>query len=581
MSAEKERPGRGLSALWFVAASLVALAVVPAYLGQRAADVQRRITDVLDEASRLSSRISLLKARQMTRVEAYLLTGDRTFQEPYVASIPAEDSLFLRLGELSRTLDFEVRERLAELHVASTSWHFENRRMFQLDSIPEGQLESTLRTYDQLQADTRELDDAIQNDVAEGRAEMTRTRLLQTRITFALVLLAMGATIVVGLVGVRLRQLREESDTRRGDAVQARREIDSLLEATGDGVLGIDLEGRCISLNRAGVELLGYTESEIEGRDVHAALFHSYADGSPCPREESLILAALAEGQAVDSPDDAVLWRRRRKSFPARWSLRPMVDGIELRGGVLTFTDMTEIQEQEEALRRAIHQREEVVSIVSHDLRNPLGVVLAAADLLLDLPLDEGERRRQAEIIRRSGKRMQNLIEDLLDVAKIEEGAFVVRPSIEELEELLEEAKDLFQDQADKRGVDLRVEAIRNGGARARIDRDRILQALANLLDNAVRLTPPGGSVVIGMEGNQRFVDLSVTDDGPGVEPELLPHLFERFSQARVGGGGAGLGLTIVKGVAEAHGGSVSVMSEPGSGSTFTIRLPRAAPAQA
>lgn len=571
-----DTPARGLWALWFVVAALIALVAVPAYFGQRVSEMQTRITDVLEEAGSLSSRASLLKARQMARLEGFLLTGDRSFREPYIAAIAEEDSLFASLGILARDLDFDVRERLAELRFESTSWDFENQRLFDSDSIAGDALEAARHRYDDLQRRTRELDRAIQSEVAEGRRDMARVRALQTRITFGLALLALGATVVVGRVGWRFRDLSAEAESRRRDAVQARREIDSLLEATGDGVLGIDLEGRCTSLNRAGVELLGYTERELQGRDVHDTLCHTHADGSPCPREASPILGAVAEGRAIDSPDGAILWRRKRTAFPARWSLRPLVDGTELRGAVLTFTDMTEISEKEEALRRAVRQREDVVSIVSHDLRNPLGVALAAADLLLDLPLDDHERRRQAEIIRRSGKRMQNLIEDLLDVARIEAGAFVIRRSVEELAPILEEARALFRDQAARRSIEVRVEPC-SGEPRARVDRDRIIQALANLLDNALRLTHEGGHVVLGVREQGGFVDLTVSDDGPGIEPALLENLFDRFSQSKSGrGGGAGLGLAIVKGVAEAHGGTVAVTSDLGVGSKFTIRLPRA-----
>ena len=252
-----------------------------------------------------------------------------------------------------------------------------------------------------------------------------------------------------------------------------------------------------------------------------------------------------------------------------------MIDGTDLRGAVLTFTDMTEVHEKEEALKRAIQQREDVVSIVSHDLRNPLGVVLAASDLLVDLPLDEDERRRQAEIIGRSGKRMHNLIEDLLDVSRIEAGAFVTRPSLEEVFPILEEARKFFSDQAEGAGVELTV-VHSNAELKARIDRDQILQALSNLLDNALRHTPQGGSVVITAVEDDGFIDLTVTDDGPGIEPTVLEHLFDRFSQSTTGGGGgAGLGLAIVKGVAEGHGGGVSVTSQFGEGAIFTIRLPR------
>ena len=287
----------------------------------------------------------------------------------------------------------------------------------------------------------------------------------------------------------------------------------------------------------------------------------------------------VERGESLESEGGAVMWRRRRISFPARWSLRPMIDGTELRGAVLSFTDMTEIHEKEEALRRAIKQREDVVSIVSHDLRNPLGVALAAADLLLDLPLDEEKRRRQAEIIRRSGKRMQRLIEDLLDVARIEAGALVVRPSREELRPILDEAIDLFVEQAESRSIDLSLD-VPDGGVEARVDRDRIMQALANLLDNAVRLTPEGGAVTVSTyRRDGDWVEISVADTGPGIAPEEVERLFDRFQQGEGRDtGAAGLGLTIVQGVATAHAGRVIVDSEPGEGSTFTLRLPIAGP---
>jgi len=570
-----EPTARGLWALWFVAVSLVALVAVPAYFGARAGEVQERI-GLLEESGGLGSRLSLLKARQMARFESFLFTGDRSFRDPYVASIAEEDSVFERLTILARDLDFVVQERLAELQVQTVAWHYENQQVFLRDSIGDA-LDVSRSSYNDLQRSTLELDRAIQSEVAEGRRAVARVRGLQTRLTFALAILALGATVVVGRVGWRFRDLSAEAERRRRDAVRARREIDALVEATGDGVLGIDLGGKCTSLNRAGVELLGYTEREIKGRDVHDTILQPEADRRSRPREESPFLSALARGVAADSGDGAILWRRPGGSFPARWSLRPMIDGTVLRGAVLTFTDMTEIHEKEEALRRAIGQREDVVSIVSHDLRNPLGVALAAADLLLDLPLDAEERRRQAQVIRRSGERMQRLIEDLLDVARIEAGMFVVHLSTEELLPILQEVHAVFEGQARRRGIRLVAECL--GEPKARIDRDRIIQALANLLDNALRLTPEGGRVVLGARERGGSVELSVSDNGPGIEPELLERLFDRFAQSSSAGGGAGLGLGIVKGVAEAHGGEVIVRSVPGEGSTFTILLARVPPA--
>jgi len=145
---------------------------------------------------------------------------------------------------------------------------------------------------------------------------------------------------------------------------------------------------------------------------------------------------------------------------------------------------------------------------------------------------------------------------------------------------ILEEVHTLFDEQARARGIRLRIERS-DSHPRARIDRDRIMQALANLLDNALRLTPEGGRVTLGVAEREGSVEITVADDGPGVEPDLVERLFDRFAQSSSKGGGAGLGLAIVKGVAEAHGGDVLVESRPGRGATFTIRLPSVAPVPA
>jgi PAS domain S-box-containing protein len=573
---------RGLWALAFVAVSLGAIVVIPALYGRRVTEVQTRTLDVLEPAARHSSGLTLILARQMAAMQGFLRTGDRaTFREPYLAAIREKHAVLDTLGLLARDLERQARdevfERVARLGSASTRWDFTNQQLF--DDGPGGDAsERTEESYAELQQATRELNRAIASVVAAGRLDIEEALALHNRITYGIALVALLATMIVARVAYRYRELIVERERRRREAVRARREIDSLLEATGDGVLGIDLEGKCTALNPAGAKLLGYSEREIIGRDLHDTIFHSLPDGAPSPRGDSPVLKALSAGEPLDSRAGDVLWRRKRVAFPARWALRPLIDGVELRGAVLTFTDMTEIQQKEEALRRAIRQREDVVSIVSHDLRNPLGVALAAADLLLDLPLDPEQRRRQAEIITRSGRRMQSLIEALLDVARIEAGAFVVRPSLEELGPILEEARDDFRDQAERKGVELLVDPF-SSELSARVDRDRIIQALANLLDNAIRLTPEGGCVVLGLRDDVDEVAITVSDTGPGIAPKLLDHLFDRFAQVdQVGKGGAGLGLAIVKGVAEAHDGTVNVESRLGVGTTFALAIPKAGP---
>ena len=582
---------RGLWALGFVALALIALVAVPSYFGFRVAAVQGMIINVGEPATRLSAKLGLLKARQMARVEGFLLSRDGSFREYYRAAIVEEDAVLDSLAVFARELDQDVLgelqsdsspapiyldrtvfERVAALRSESFDWRFNNIQLF--EQGPTEDARTQLRQgYEDLQRATRDLDLIIAEHVSASRSRVVTEQRLQARIMLALAFVALLATLIVGRVAYRYRALTVERETRRRVAVQQRREADALLEATDDGVLGMDLGGQCVSLNRAGARLLGYTVSEIRGRDVHATIFHSDREGRAEDRSSSSLLSAAAKGKALESGDGAVLWHRRGIPFPARWSLLPMIDGTDLIGAVLTFADMTETFEREAELRRAVRQREDVVSIVSHDLQNPLSVTIAAAEILLDLSLDEQERRRQAEMIHRSGKRMQGLIGDLLDASRIEAGIFVVRPSKEDLVMLLDEAVSLFEMRASSRSINLSVE--NTEPVVARVDRDRVIQAVSNLLDNAIRLTPEGGSVTASSTYDGSWVRVSVTDSGPGVAPDVGGRIFDRFSQGgKRDGGSAGLGLAIVKGVASAHGGSAEVDSTLGKGSTFTLKLP-------
>jgi len=593
----------------FVAMTVVALALVPIFLGQRVSQVQRRAAEVLEPARLLSGQLSNLQAQQLARFQAFLLTGDRVHRGPYLQLLSREDSVYDELSQIARGMDLEVREGVARLSNASARWHLGHQAAFgseEMRAALENDFARELGRYFDLQEATLELQETIQRDLAEGRRRIAATRTLQDRITLGLVVLALGAILLVAMVGRRLRVLTREAQRRRNDAIQARREIDALLEATGDGVMGVDLEGCCTSLNSTGQRLLGWREGEVRGRDIHDALFHSDAEGQRRPREDSPLTEVLEEGATAQSPPGDVLWRKDGTSFPARWTLQPKVDHGRILGAVLTFADMTEIRETEEALRRAVHARDEVVSIVSHDLKNPLGVVAGAAELLLDLPLEPEERDNQARIIRRSAERMGRLVGDLLDVARMEAGAMVVRQTAEPVGPLLEEVYENFTPWATERGISLELE-VDDQLSTARMDPDRIHQALSNLLGNALKFTPEGGRVTLGgrlgsgeeevsgvHSGTRRIapgepgengseggslasVVLSVSDTGPGIDPEDAEYLFDRFWQAsRDDRTGAGLGLAIVRGIAEAHGGRVEVDSTPGEGATFRVILPAA-----
>lgn len=274
------------------------------------------------------------------------------------------------------------------------------------------------------------------------------------------------------------------------------------------------------------------------------------------------------------------LWRAGRMPFPVQLSLRALRDGNEVKGGVLTFTDMTSTRAAEDSLRRAVQARDEVLAVVSHDLRNPVGTIFTTASLLLDMDIPPERTREHLVGVKRSAQRMNRLIQDLLDVTRLEAGAMALHSARFPLAELLDDVVSAHRRQAEDRGVELRVLPAPEGGE-GWGDRDRVYQALANLVENGLKFTPEGGVVEVGVRYDGPHTDtvLRVSDSGPGIPAHDLDRMFDRFWQAsRKDSRGAGLGLSIVRGIAEAHRGRVWVESEEGKGASFFFRLPAAPP---
>lgn len=228
-----------------------------------------------------------------------------------------------------------------------------------------------------------------------------------------------------------------------------------------------------------------------------------------------------------------------------------------------------------EEARKAVAARDEVVAVVSHDLRNPLNAVFLAATVLGEFGDPErlsARDRKQIDVIRRSAEQMTSLTKDLLEVSALESGSVAITPRACAPGTLLS-AAELFAPEAEEKGIVLRT-SVPEELPRVSADYGRVLQVMSNLVGNAVKFTPAGGEVEVGAARAAEYVRFWVRDTGPGIEREHLPRLFDRFWQARRGGyGGAGLGLAIVRGIVEAHGGQVWAESEPGAGSTFHFTL--------
>jgi two-component system, sensor histidine kinase and response regulator len=219
----------------------------------------------------------------------------------------------------------------------------------------------------------------------------------------------------------------------------------------------------------------------------------------------------------------------------------------------------------------ATRMRDEVLATVSHDLKNPLGTIFTSASLLRDVPLDEQAQRRQIEIIGRTAERMDQLIGDLLDVSRMEAGRFTVDAAPERAHALIADAREMLLNLAQANDVQL-VEDLDGDDVAVVADRGRVLQVFSNLIGNAIKFTPAGGTVTIRADRDGDAVRFSVADTGIGISEDDLPHIFDRFWYGGTGGG-SGLGLAIAKGIVEAHGGRIGVRSSD-HGSTFHFTLP-------
>jgi signal transduction histidine kinase len=249
--------------------------------------------------------------------------------------------------------------------------------------------------------------------------------------------------------------------------------------------------------------------------------------------------------------------------------------GLAWRFATLLGRSYHKEQEALDAARQAVAARDELMGILAHDLRNPLNAISLKA-AVLRLGADSDKTRRYAESIEHVTASMAELVSTMLDVRTLEAGRFSVTPAPCDLGQLVQDSVETFTHLAASKGV--RLERNLPGSAfLVAADRERVLQVLSNLLGNALKFTPRGGKITLSVEARAGLVQFTVSDTGPGIEPQHQPHVFERMWKYEGGGTkGTGLGLFIAKGIIDAHRGRIWVESEPQRGSSFHFTLPLA-----
>ncbi len=364
--------------------------------------------------------------------------------------------------------------------------------------------------------------------------------------------LAVGLNELAADLGKSSRATKKELDLLNG-----------ILDGMPEGVIVFDRRGHVVRANLA-ARRIAVAGDDILGKSAIEALRNATLAEAI---ERSL---TSGHGGAREVEIGGVMPRR----LLVRLSERA---GEESGGGVIAVLhDVTD-------LRRLETIRTDFVSNVSHELRTPVTAITTAAETLLGGALDDrNDANEFVEIIDRNARRLRRLVDDILDLSKIEGKAYKLAPGAQDLAPIFAHAKKLVHDAADRRRMKILVHG---AGASAWIDRHAFEQVLGNLLDNAVKYAGDGASVTVSARTDGDTTVVRIADTGAGIPPQHLERLFERFYRVDAGRsrevGGTGLGLSIVKHLVEAMDGSIAVESALGKGTTFTLVLPRTAPEEA
>ena len=359
-----------------------------------------------------------------------------------------------------------------------------------------------------------------------------------------------------------LRQLRS-SDL--GKLLVAQQTTEAAIDSLFDPVIVTDGEGRVTKLNPAAEEIFG-SENENSGRHVGEVARDIRIAGAVAEALESQRPVA-GEGMSSVLP---LAVAGSERAFRLRTT--PMRDhGQQLLGAVTLLEDITHLREIDRL-------KSDFIATASHELRTPLTSVQMGIHLLLERAAGE-LTDKQVEVLsacREDCERLDKLMRDLLDLSRIEAGESKPAFATVKTRDLIDEATEELRPQVESKGLDYKVEAPYDLPV-VRVDRSQVERVLANLVVNAIRYTQHG-EIRISAQPRGNSVVVSVSDTGSGIPQEYLPHIFEKFVQVPgATTGGAGLGLAISRLIVEAHGGQISVQSEPGKGSTFTFTLPIAA----
>jgi PAS domain S-box-containing protein len=405
------------------------------------------------------------------------------------------------------------------------------------------------------------------------------------------------------ILGVVLA-FRDVTEQRRAEeAIAEQREwFETTLESVGDAVMATDVHGRVVFMNPVAEHLTGWTAEEARDR-VCTDIFRIINEDTRRVVENP-VTRVLQQGIVVGLANHTLLIAKDGTERPIDDSGAPIRNHHgRIVGAVLVFRDVSERRradgerdsaaaERERLLsaermaraeaERANRLKDDFVAMVSHELRTPLNAILGWTDLMLKKPDDPVLAARGLETVARNTRLQAQLVADLLDISRIVSGKLSLEIQSVHLASIVEAAIETVEQAAIKKGLTIERDLDATIEPTA-ADPARLQQVLGNLLSNALKFTSDGGTVRVTLRRKGSDAEIVVADNGTGIAPEFVPHVFDRFQQADASRarrfGGLGLGLSIVKNLVQLHGGSVAADSDGhGRGATFTVTLPAAAP---
>ncbi len=431
----------------------------------------------------------------------------------------------------------------------------------------------------------------IEDELLADRISKMNYQLRQTKLTHLLSTLV-SAGVVLGCFYLLRRhwdlQHHVTSTSRRHllEKEELARYNERLLESTGEGIYGIDVEGRCTFINRAGALTLGGHPKDFLQKQMHELVHHTKESGEIFPVQECPIYKATLTGDGC-RVDDEVFWRMDGKSVPVEYTSFPLMDGEQVDGAVVTFTDISarirarkELQLAKDTAEAANESKSQFLANMSHELRTPLNAVIMYSELLAEEAADHNipDFIPDLKRIRSAGKHLLELVNGVLDLSKVEAGKMELYPESINVAKMVHEIANTVEPIIEKNRNKLRVNVAPDVDTMIG-DLTKMRQVLYNLLSNASKFTQDGSiELRVSRQLDREMMVFEVIDTGIGMTDAQVERLFQPFMQADASTtrkyGGTGLGLAIIKRFTELMRGDVVVKSIAGTGTTFTVSVP-------